>query len=246
MDDETERLIRRLRDIQGLGKLVGGSRSFRDAIAVLPAAAASDAAVLITGETGTGKELVAHAIHYLSGRAPFPFVAVNCSALTDTLLENELFGHARGAFTGADQPRAGPVAHAHRGTLFLDEIDCLTPRAQVALLRLLQDKLFRPVGSSEVRRADVRFVAATNAPSSSWSSTAGSALTSTTVCACSPTTSTTRRPRASSGSPPRWRGWSGRRPSSASRRPSRPRPSWSDAGWRWCPRCRSHGRVASG
>jgi two-component system, NtrC family, response regulator GlrR len=163
MDDETEGLIRRLRTMQGLGKLVGGSRSFRDAIAVLPAAAGSDAAVLITGETGTGKELVAHALHYLSERAAFPFVAVNCGALTDTLLEDELFGHARGAFTGADQPRAGLVAHAHRGTLFLDEIDCLTPRAQVALLRLLQDRLFRPVGSSETRRADVRFVAASNA-----------------------------------------------------------------------------------
>jgi DNA-binding NtrC family response regulator len=164
MDDATEPLSRRLRNLQGLGKLVGGSRAFRDAIGILPAAAGSDASVLITGETGTGKELVAHAIHYLGGRAPFPFVAVNCGALTDTLLEDELFGHARGAFTGADRPREGLVAHAHRGTLFLDEVDCLTPRAQVALLRLLQDRRFRPVGSSEVRHADVRFVAAANAP----------------------------------------------------------------------------------
>jgi DNA-binding NtrC family response regulator len=162
MGDENERLIRRLRHVQALAKLVGDSRSFRDAIAILPAAAASDAPVLVSGETGTGKELAAHAIHYLSARAPFPFVAVNCGALTDTLLEDELFGHARGAFTGAEQARTGLVAHADRGTLFLDEIDTLTPRAQVALLRVVQDKRFRPVGSSEAHRADVRFVAATN------------------------------------------------------------------------------------
>src|SRR5262249_23505445 len=145
MSKETERLIRRLRDAQGLGKLIGSSRRFREAIAVLPAAAVSDAAVLISGETGTGKELVAHAIHYLRVRATLPCVAVNCGALSDSLLQDELFGHARGAFTGAEQARSGLVEHADRGTLFLDEIDTLTARAQVALLRLVQDKRFRLV-----------------------------------------------------------------------------------------------------
>ena len=159
----TERLIHRLRDQQAHAKLVGIAPAFVRAIAPCPAIAKSDATVLIGGETGTGKELVARALHYMSGRAAGPFVAVNCGALPDTLLEDELFGHERGAFTDAHLRRHGLLAQGETGTLFLDEVDTLTPRAQVVLLRVLQDKRFRPVGGSEERQADVRILAATNA-----------------------------------------------------------------------------------
>jgi DNA-binding NtrC family response regulator len=164
MDDANEKIIRQLREAQALARLIGDAPAYREVISTLPAAARSDGAVLITGETGTGKELVARALHYLSHRVAYPFVAVNCGSLTDTLLEDELFGHEPGAFTDARQRRVGLIAHADRGTLFLDEIDALTPRAQVALLRVLQDRTFRPLGASQEQRADVRFVAASNAP----------------------------------------------------------------------------------
>jgi DNA-binding NtrC family response regulator len=164
MDDGNETLIRRLRDAQALSKFIGASSTFREAIATLPVAARSDAAVLITGETGTGKELAARAIHYLSERAAHPFVAVNCGSLTDSLMEDELFGHERGAFTDAQQRREGLIAQAEGGTLFLDEIDTLTARGQVVLLRVLQDRAFRPLGAQREHHAEVRFVAATNAP----------------------------------------------------------------------------------
>ena len=158
-----EELIRRLRDLHTMGRLVGDCPAFQLAIRNLPAIAKSDAAVLITGETGTGKELVARAIHYLSERNAHPFVAVNCGGIPDTLLESELFGHERGAFTDAHAGRAGLIAQAHRGTFFLDEVDALTSRAQVTLLRVLQDQKYRAVGSSTEQTADVRVVAATNA-----------------------------------------------------------------------------------
>ena len=119
--------------------------------------------MLITGETGTGKELVARAVHALSPRAAAPFVAVNCGALVDTLLESELFGHERGAFTDAHARRRGLVAQAAPGTLFLDELESLTPRGQVSLLRFLQDRSYRALGSAVEQHADVRCVAATNA-----------------------------------------------------------------------------------
>jgi DNA-binding NtrC family response regulator len=157
-----EPLIHRLRDAQAQAKLVGTAPAFVQAIAQFPAIAKSDAAVLVSGETGTGKELVARAMHYMSGRAPFPFVAVNCGALPDTLLEDELFGHERGAFTDAHLRRLGLIAQAEKGTLFLDEVDTLVPKAQIALLRVLQDKKFRPVGAGYEQQADVRVVAATN------------------------------------------------------------------------------------
>ena len=159
-----ENLIERLRDAQALSKLVGQAPSFQKAIRHLPDIAKSEASVLITGETGTGKELVARAVHYLSARAAFPFVAVHCGSLPDTLLENELFGHERGAFTDAHAPRRGLIAQAEKGTLFLDEVETMTLKAQVALLRLLQDKKFRALGSSNEQQADIRVVAATNAP----------------------------------------------------------------------------------
>ncbi len=150
------------RQSNALTKLVGTSPAFMKALAPLRAIARSDASALITGETGTGKELVARALHYLSPRAAFPFVPVNCSAFAATLLESELFGHERGAFTGAHMRRHGLIAEAERGTLLLDEVDTLPPKAQATLLRVLQDKRFRMVGSSAEQRSDVRILAATN------------------------------------------------------------------------------------
>src|SRR5262249_45943899 len=122
----------------------------------------SDATVLVLGETGTGKELVARAIHYLSSRAAFPFIPVNCGALPDTLLEDELFGHERGSFTDAYAKRQGLLVQAEKGTLFLDEIDTLSAKAQIVLLRVVQEKRFRPLGSGLEYRADIRVVAASN------------------------------------------------------------------------------------
>jgi len=159
-----ESLIERLRDAQALVKLMGEAPAFLKAIQPLPAIARSEASALITGETGTGKELVARAIHYLSPRAAFPFVPVNCGSLPDTLLEDELFGHERGAFTDARTQRHGLIAQAEKGTLFLDEMEAMTLKAQVTLLRVLQDKRFRVLGSSCEQTADIRIVAATNAP----------------------------------------------------------------------------------
>jgi DNA-binding NtrC family response regulator len=156
-------LVKRLRDSQGLANLVGEAPAFVAAILQIPVMARSERTVMISGETGTGKEIVARAIHYLSDRAPYPFVPVNCGSLPDTLLEAELFGHEAGAFTDARGRRAGLIEEAERGTLFLDEVDQLSYRAQVALLRVLQDKFFRPLGSAEERQANVRFLAASNA-----------------------------------------------------------------------------------
>jgi DNA-binding NtrC family response regulator len=158
-----ETLVHRLPNSGAFSKLVGSAPAFVKAVAQLPAVAKSEAAVMIRGETGTGKELVARAIHYMSGRAPYPFVALNCGSLPDTLLEDELFGHERGAFTGAHARRDGLIAQARKGTLFLDEVDTLSPKAQVDLLRVLQDKRFRAIGSAVEREADVRVLAATNA-----------------------------------------------------------------------------------
>jgi DNA-binding NtrC family response regulator len=160
---EVETLIAQLREAMTVARLVGRSPAFLTAVAHLIPVARSGSAVLISGETGTGKELVARAVHYLSDRAARPFVAFNCGALPDSLLEDELFGHERGAYTGAHASRKGLVAAAAGGTLFLDEVDGLTPRAQTALLRLLQEKTFRLLGSAEEQRADVRVITATNA-----------------------------------------------------------------------------------
>lgn len=143
--------------------MIGNSPPFRLAVSLLQRFATCDAPILIEGDTGTGKELAAREIHYRSQRQNRPFVPVNCGALPDTLVEDELFGHVHGAFTDARAARDGLVEIASGGTLFLDEIDTLALKGQVTLLRFLQDKEFRAVGSSRVRKADVRVVAASNA-----------------------------------------------------------------------------------
>ena len=146
------------------GELVGSSTAFLAALGQIRRVAASEAPVLIEGETGSGKELAARAVHYWGVRNTGPFVPVNCGALPDHLLEAELFGHERGAFTDAKLARRGLVAEANGGTLFLDEVDALSAKAQIALLRFLQDQRYRPVGSSRELGANVRLVAATNQP----------------------------------------------------------------------------------
>jgi two-component system response regulator GlrR len=142
--------------------LVGGSPLFAQQVARVPVLARYDASVLILGDTGTGKELCAQAIHYLSARAGGPWVAVNCGAIPAELIEAELFGHVKGAYTHAHAARPGLVREAEGGTLLLDEIDSLPYGAQAKLLRFLQEKEYRPVGSNTVMRADVRVIAATN------------------------------------------------------------------------------------
>jgi DNA-binding NtrC family response regulator len=142
--------------------LLGTSPAFVAAMRLVRRFAPCPATVLIQGETGTGKELVARALHYLSDRSAGPFVPVNCGAIPDTLFESELFGHARGAFTGARESRQGLVAQAKGGTLLLDELEALSPRGQVAMLRFLQSQEYRPVGGAVVRDPDVRVIGSTN------------------------------------------------------------------------------------
>ena len=158
-----EPLTQALKEKLGLKQFVGGSSLFLEVIKKIPLVAKCDASVMISGETGTGKDLCARAIHYLSARAHGPFVPVNCGAIPVELMENELFGHERGAYTGATCAENGLVQESDGGTLFLDEIDCLTPKAQVKLLRFLQEKEYRALGSAKTRKAHVRVIAATNA-----------------------------------------------------------------------------------
>jgi two-component system response regulator GlrR len=142
--------------------LIGNSPAFVKQLARLPLLAGCDAGVLILGETGTGKELFAQAVHYLSARVSRPWVPVNCSAIPTELIEAELFGHTKGAYTTAHSAREGLIAEAECGTLFLDEIGSLPLAAQGKLLRFLQDREYRPVGSNTLRRANVRVIAASN------------------------------------------------------------------------------------
>ncbi|HSD10710.1 MAG TPA: sigma-54 dependent transcriptional regulator [Candidatus Binatia bacterium] len=144
------------------GAIVGASRAIEQVRAAIRKAAASTATVLIEGETGTGKELVARAIHKASDRSRGPFVAVNCTEIAESLFESELFGHARGAFTGAIADRKGLLESAHGGTFLLDEIEDLPPGPQVKLLRVLQTREFKPVGTSRFVRFDARVIAASN------------------------------------------------------------------------------------
>jgi PAS domain S-box-containing protein len=144
------------------GDLVSRSPVMQRLFEVLPAIAASPSTVLIQGETGTGKELVARTIHELSPRKDAPFVAVNCGALPDTLLESELFGYKAGAFTGATKNKPGRFALAKGGTLLLDEIGEVSPALQIRLLRVLQERVYEPLGATRSEKADVRVIAATN------------------------------------------------------------------------------------
>ncbi len=148
--------------LPALRNLIGSSPAFMRQVARVPMLAKYDAGVLLLGETGTGKEVCAQAIHYLSPRAGKPWVAVNCGAIPIELIEAELFGHVKGAYTHAHAARPGLVREAEGGTLFLDEIDSLPYNAQAKLLRFLQDKEYRSVGSNTVMRADVRVIAASN------------------------------------------------------------------------------------
>jgi two-component system response regulator GlrR len=159
----SDALVQKLKEDIGLKQIIGESPQFLEKVQRVPRFARCDATVLISGESGTGKELFARAIHYLSPRADGPFVPVNCGALPENLVESEIFGHKRGAFTGAASDQAGLIREAEGGTLFLDEVDCLTPQAQVKLLRFLQDGEYRPVGSQQIRHANIRVIAAANA-----------------------------------------------------------------------------------
>jgi PAS domain S-box-containing protein len=157
-----EELRREIHRQYRLGDIISKSPAMQKTFALLPEIATSDSTVLIEGASGTGKELVARALHNLSRRAKGPFIAVNCGALPDTLLESELFGHTAGAFTDARKERLGRFALAEKGTLFLDEIGDISPALQVRLLRVLEERVYMPLGSSRSIKADVRIITATH------------------------------------------------------------------------------------
>jgi two-component system response regulator PilR (NtrC family) len=162
--DENVRLKREVGERYGLDQLIGVSSAMTSLFEMVRAIAPAGSTVLITGESGTGKELVARAIHALSSRAGGPFVTLNCGALPDTLLESELFGHMKGAFTDAHQTKKGLFEVANGGTLFLDEVSEMSPSMQVKLLRALQERKIRRVGGTEELDVDVRVISATNLP----------------------------------------------------------------------------------
>jgi Nif-specific regulatory protein len=162
LEEENLRLRNAVADQFRPENIIGNSHSMRLVYERIRQVAASDTTVLICGESGTGKELVASAIHYNGSRAKYPFLKLNCSALSEALIESELFGHEKGAFTGALRDRIGRIEEAEGGTLFLDEIGEFSPGIQVTLLRVIQEREFQRVGSNLTRRANVRIITATN------------------------------------------------------------------------------------
>jgi len=160
--EENIRLQAELKDRYHPANIIGRSSSMQEVYQLIQQVSRSDASIIIRGESGTGKELVAQAIHYNSRRSGKPFIKVNCAALPETVMESELFGHEKGAFTGAVNSRKGRFELAHRGTLFLDEIGDLSPATQIKLLRVLQEREFERVGGTETIKVDVRIVTATN------------------------------------------------------------------------------------
>jgi DNA-binding NtrC family response regulator len=156
------KLVSRLGEFGSQFGLIGESETFRNTLEVAQRISRYDVTTLLRGETGTGKELFARAMHYGGPRQGAPFIPVNAGAITDSLFESELFGHVKGSFTHATETRPGLIEQADGGTLFLDEIEALTPHAQVGLLRFLQDRQYRPVGGKGLRTANVRIIAATN------------------------------------------------------------------------------------
>ena len=162
LQQENVLLKRAMHSAHQFSNIIGNSAPMRQVFELVETIAATGSTVLITGESGTGKELIARAIHVRSPRSDRPFVAVNCGALTETLLDSELFGHMRGAFTGADANKKGLIEVAEKGTIFLDEIGEMSPMLQVKILRVLQERRFRRVGGTEEVEADIRIIAATN------------------------------------------------------------------------------------
>src|SRR5262244_2410249 len=160
--EENTYLRREFKKVHGMGNLIGKSKNMQELFKMIEVVSATNSTVLITGESGTGKELVAKAIHLNSPRAEESFVSVNCGAFTETLLESELFGYMRGAFTGATANKKGLFEVADKGTIFLDEIGDTSPAMQVKLLRVLQERTIRRVGGTEEIPVDVRIIAATN------------------------------------------------------------------------------------
>lgn len=160
--EENTRLQEELKDKFRPSNIIGSSNNMQEVFDLIAQVSGSDATVLIRGESGTGKELVAHAIHYNSKRSEYPFIKVNCAALPETVIESELFGHEKGAFTSAVQARKGRFELANNGTIFLDEIGDLSPTIQVKLLRVLQEREFERVGGNETLHINVRIIAATN------------------------------------------------------------------------------------
>ena len=155
---KAEEANRRLREFHSFDNIIGKSHSMQQVFSAIRAAGASEATILIQGESGTGKELVAGAIHHNGPRSKMPFIPVNCSALSESLLESELFGHVRGAFTGAIRDRTGRFEEADGGTIFLDEIGEISPFIQVKLLRVIQEREIERVGESKKRKIDIRII----------------------------------------------------------------------------------------
>ncbi|MBI1746265.1 MAG: sigma-54-dependent Fis family transcriptional regulator [Acidobacteria bacterium] len=162
LKQENQFLKSELVDKYNFDNIIGASAAMQNVFRLIKLTSAKNSTVLLTGETGTGKELVARAIHYNSLRREFPLICVNCAAIPENLLEDELFGHIKGAFTGAYQPRIGRFEQADKGTLFLDEIGCMSLELQAKLLRVLQERSFERIGGTQNVRVDVRIIAATN------------------------------------------------------------------------------------